>query len=205
MIYLSGVKNHNIADELANGVIGLLNTPNSSYSLQGVKVWAADSGCFNRDTYVGDDKYLAWLAAKEPASCLFAAVPDVVGDGAATLAMFPPMAAKIRALGYPVALVGQDGMTPDKVPWDEIDWLFVGGSTAWKLGSAAEGLIRAAQRRGKRVHVGRVNSASRFGWFASLGCDSADGTFLAFGPTANVAQLRRWISTPQQLVIEDTA
>ena len=83
-----------------------------------------------------------------------------------------------------------------EVPWALVDWLFVGGSTGWKLGEGAEALIRQAQTHGKRVHVGRVNSATRFRHFRALGCDSADGTFLAFGPDTNAPKLRRWISAP---------
>ena len=128
--------------------------------------------------------------------CLFVAAPDVVGDAAATLAQFPAMARRIRAAGWPVALVGQDGMENREVPWALVDWLFVGGSTGWKLGEGAEALIRQAQTHGKRVHVGRVNSATRFRHFRALGCDSADGTFLAFGPDTNAPKLRRWISAP---------
>ena len=202
-MYLSGVKHAAIADELASGQIGFLTTPNIGNSLDGVKVWAADSGCFAAANYVGNDAYIGWLAKNAPrlSSFLFATVPVVVGDGAATLALFPTLAPRIRALGYPVALVGQDGMEDMAVPWDQFDWLFIGGSTEWKMGAGAEALIRQAQQRGKRVHVGRVNSDSRFAWFRSLGCDTADGTFLAFGPDVNARKLRRWIRRPKQLLI----
>ena len=64
------------------------------------------------------------------------------------------MARRIRAAGCPVALVGRDGMENREVPWALVDWLFVGGSTGWKLGEGAEALIRQAQTHGKRVHVG---------------------------------------------------
>lgn len=41
------------------------------------------------------------------------------------------------------------------------DVLFLGGSTAWKLGSAARRLTTEAKARGKQVHMGRVNSLKR--------------------------------------------
>lgn len=195
MIYLSGAKNDAIADDLAAGTIGLLNTPKNGYNLDGVAVWAMDNGCYT-STYPGDEKYLALLErlADHRDRCLFVAAPDVVGDGAATLAVLQPMASYIRALGWPVALVGQDGMENMTVPWDDVDWLFVGGSTEWKLGEGAETLIRQAQTHGKRIHVGRVNSHVRFKHFRALGCDSADGTFVAFAPDINVPKVRRWIA-----------
>lgn len=193
MMYLSGVKSAAIADDLAAGTIGLLRTPDNGYRLDGVAVWAMDNGCFT-DSYPGDEAYLALLNSldEHKERCLFVAVPDVVGDGAATLAKFPTMAAWIRWAGWPVALVGQDGMEDVGLPWDDFDWLFVGGSTEWKLGRGAIDLIRQAQANGKSVHVGRVNSARRFARFASLDCDTADGTKLAFAPVQNAPQIRAW-------------
>ncbi len=195
MIYLSGAKNDAIADDLAAGTIGLLNTPKNGYNLDGVAVWAMDNGCYT-NTYPGDERYLDTLSryAHHKARCLFVAVPDVVGDKDATLALFPTMAARIKERGWPVALVAQDGLTPREVPWFDIDWLFIGGTTEWKLGPDVEALITTAQHFGVRVHVGRVNSGARFRHFRALGCDSADGTYLAFGPDTNAPKLRRWIA-----------
>lgn len=194
-MYLSGAKNAHITADLASGGIGLLQTPSSRYSLEGVAVWAVDNGCFT-NAYPGDDAYMALLArhAAHRDRCLFVAAPDVVGDGPATLALFPPMAARIRAADWPVALVAQDGMTPDLIPWDACDWLFIGGSTEFKLGPDAVRLIHAAHRHGVRVHVGRVNSGTRFARFAALGADTCDGTYLAFGPAVNAPRLRSWIA-----------
>lgn len=195
MIYLSGAKNDAIRDDLAAGTIGLLNTPKNAYNLDGVAMWAMDNGCYT-GTYPGHKAYLALLERLEGhrSRCLFVAAPDVVGDGAATLAVLQPMASYIRALGWPVALVGQDGMENMTVPWDDVDWLFVGGSTEWKMGAGAEALIREAQSNGVRVHVGRVNSGARFRHFRALGCDTADGTFVAYAPDVNVPKVRRWIN-----------
>lgn len=147
-MYLSGAKNRLMSDDLAAGRVGLLQTPAAAYRLDDVAVWAMDNGCFT-DTYPGDDAYLATLDkyAHHQARCLFVAVPDVVGDAAATLALFPAMAARISAAGWPVALVAQDGMTADDLP-DGLPWLFIGGSTEWKLGHAAAELIAEAKRRG---------------------------------------------------------
>ena len=201
-MYLSGAKNMAIKDDLAAGTIGLLNTPATSYTLDGVRVWAVDNGCFT-GAYPGDDDYLGWLARYDDhrARCLFVAVPDVIGDGPATLANFPTMAGRIKAAGWPVALVGQDGMEHLDVPWHLVDWLFVGGSTEWKMCHGAAALIRQAQAHGKRVHVGRVNSATRFALFAGMGCDTADGTYLAFGPDVNAPKLRSWMAAPVQGVV----
>lgn len=199
MLYLSGAKNTTtMTTHLADGSLGLLNTPKAGYRLDGVQVWAMDNGCFT-DGYPGDDEYLALLDryTEHRDKCLFVAVPDVLTDAPATLAQYPGMAARIRAAGWPVALVGQDGMEGLPVPWDLVDWLFVGGSTAWKMGAGAAALIGQAQAHQVRVHVGRVNSWRRFQHFAGLGCDSADGTFIAFAPVKNTALARGWVLREQ--------
>lgn len=192
-MYLSGTQS-GIKEELRTGRLGFLQTPRTQYSLEGVAVWAMDNGCY-ANTYPGDDAYLRELerlgAHRE--RCLFVAAPDVVADAPATLQKFPPMAARIRDAGWPVALVGQDGMEKMDVPWDLVDWLFVGGSTEWKMGGGAARLIEAAHAHGKRVHVGRVNSGKRFKHFARLGADTADGTYIGFGPKINAPKVLRWM------------
>jgi hypothetical protein len=103
------------------------------------------------------------------------------------------MLPRIRALGLPVALAAQNGMEHLDVPWDAFDVLFVGGDTAWKLGPHARQLVADARRRGKGTHMGRVNSNRRVQYAATIGCDSADGTYLAFGPDQNLPRLLWWL------------
>jgi hypothetical protein len=157
--------------------------------------WAADNGCFTQPKKYTDERYLEWLASRSEHAdlCLFATAPDVVGDAEATLERSLPMLPRIRAAGYPVALVAQDGLTPDMVPWDDIDALFIGGSTGWKLGEASHALCLAAKERGKWLHMGRVNSGRRYELARSFGCDSVDGTFIAFGPDINEPKVQRWL------------
>jgi hypothetical protein len=157
--------------------------------------WAADTGCFAAPEKYTDDGYLAWLAERAGAAdrCVFATAPDVVADAEATLARSEPMYERIRALGYRVALVAQDGLEGLVVPWDRFDALFIGGTTEWKLGEAAVALVSEAKRRGKWVHMGRVNSYRRMRLAESIGCDSADGTYMKFGPDINEPKARRWM------------
>lgn len=176
------------------GQLGMMATPAERRSPADFPAWAADNGCYGKG-YPGDNGYLAWLDkhAAHAGRCLFATAPDVVGDATATLVRSAPMLPLIRERGYPAALVAQDGLEHLPVPWDTFDVLFVGGTTTWKLGLAAADLCRQAKARGKRVHVGRVNSARRWRAFAALGCiDSCDGTYLAFGPDVNLPRLTAW-------------
>ena len=174
--------------------LGMIATPKQGNRVPPGSWWIADNGrgpgkagvvkggCGKG--WVGAERYAAWLGkytAEERERCLFATAPDVVGDAAATLEMSRPWFAVIRELGYPVAYVLQDGQEDVPVPWDEIDAVFIGGSDAFKLGPVAAELAAEAKRRGLWVHMGRVNSRKRMVYAHSIGCDSADGTWLLAG------------------------
>ncbi|WP_211370410.1 hypothetical protein [Nonomuraea turkmeniaca] len=174
--------------------IGLLATPAQGNRHIPGAVWAADNGCFGKG-YPGDAGYLTWLDRQRrwAEDCLFASAPDVVGDAVATLARSAPMLPLIRAAGFRAALVAQDGLEDLQVPWRSMDALFLGGSTGWKLGAAARELTAEAVARGKHVHMGRVNSLTRLRYAQAIGCKSADGTFLTFGPDRNLPILLGWV------------
>ena len=85
-----------------------------------------------------------------------------MGDPVETLKLSLPVLPQLRALGYAAALVAQDGLEHLTVPWGEFDVLFIGGTTAWKLGPGPVKLIRTARKLGRYIHMGRVNSFQRF-------------------------------------------
>lgn len=180
---------------MQGGDLGYIDTPAQGNKRPDSVVWCADNGCFGKG-YPGDQKWIEWLMknAVNADTCLFATAPDVVGDAAATLARSAPWLQPIRELGYPAALVAQDGLEDLDVPWETFDVLFIGGSTEWKLGPAARELVRDAKSRGKHVHMGRVNSLRRYRYAEAIGCDSSDGTFLVFGPDQNLVRLRGWMA-----------
>lgn len=190
MLYLSGCVRPSLPPE-----VGVMVTPMMGNRIPGDREWAADTGCFAQPQLHDDDRYVAWLTERldNVDRCRFATAPDVVGDAAATLQRSLPMLHRIRAAGYPAALVGQDGMRERDVPWNDIDALFLGGTTEWKLGGEAASLAAAARRRGLWVHMGRVNSLRRLRLAQAMGCHSADGTFAAFGPDKNIPRIKRWL------------
>jgi hypothetical protein len=189
-----------VREAMRAGLLDMIATPAQGNRLEPVP-WAADNGCFG-DGYPGDDAWFAWLRAHADLAgrCRFAVAPDVFdadrgrGDAAATLARSAPWLPRLRELGYPAALVAQDGLEELVAPWDAFDALFIGGSTGWKLGPHAAALTAEAKRRGKWVHMGRVNSYARLRHARDIGCDSADGTFLAFGPDRNLPRLLAWLA-----------
>jgi hypothetical protein len=160
--------------------------------------WAADN-----DALAGIDPdrlmdMLDAMATTDLSRCLFGAVPDAVemtdqgprGSWEGTLWLFRAWRRAYEARGIPPAIVLQDGATVETVPWGDIAAVFVGGSTAWKLGQEAEGLIRAARARGKWVHVGRVNTERRLKHFDAIGIDSFDGTQFSMFPDTYIP---RWL------------
>lgn len=108
----------------------------------------------------------------------------------------------------------------DQIPWDDFDVLFLGGGQSkkylsptnrvsvkackcarrckhkrkwvgeWKCTPGAARLVAEARRRGKDVHMGRVNSLKRLRYAQSIGCTSADGTILQFPSRA--AEVQGW-------------
>jgi hypothetical protein len=151
-------------------------------------------GCFSKAgvSSFNFDAYLRWLRTRPAGSCVFATAPDVYADAAATITRSLSTLPAIAAAGFKRGFVGQDGLENLEVPWSEFDAFFLGGTTEWKLSLGAAVLAYEAKLRGKWVHMGRVNSYRRLQYAASLGCDSADGTFLKFAPKENYGRLCGW-------------
>lgn len=179
---------------MVNGALGWIDTPdqcNQGGRPEGV-VWCADNGCFGKKEF-SEDRWFTWLKKHTDIEhCRFATAPDVVGDHAATLVRSRPWLPKIRGLGFPAAFVIQDGATIDTIPWDEFDCAFIGGTTEFKLGDTALQICREARRRGKWVHIGRVNSRRRYLRFTSV-ADSADGTIIIRGPRIRLPEVLGWV------------
>lgn len=189
-----------ILDAMRDGLLGFIDTPAQGNARPESVTWCADNGCYGSG-YPGDDEWLSWLEGQSfgIGNCLFATAPDVVGDAARTLARSGPYLPIIRDLGYPAALVAQDGLERLDVPWDSFDALFIGGSTEWKMGGHARELVAEARMRGKWVHFGRVNSYLRYSYAHAIGCDSVDGTYLTYGPSVNLPRLLSWVSRIREM------
>lgn len=181
---------------MSAGRLGCMTTPAQGNRVPPGALWAADNGKFGKG-WPGAGPWFDWLRWRVEQSgadrCLWAVAPDVPFDAVGTLAESRPWLARIRELGVPAAFAAQDGCENGLIPWGEFDVLFIAGSTEWKVGPVAERLAREAKARGLGVHMGRVNSRLRMGVAEWFGCDSADGTYLAYGPDRNLPRLLRWI------------
>ncbi len=157
--------------------VGQLLTPLTRYRLrEPERPWAIDNGAFAQ---FGATAFLALLKREEHHRdrCLFVTAPDVVGSARRTLEVFEHW--KPRLAGWKLALACQDGQEHLPIPWDDIDAVFIGGSTSWKASDHAVHIIKAAKALDKWAHVGRVNHPARWEHFVKAGADSADGTGIA--------------------------
>lgn len=191
MIYLSGstfTGKHN--------QVGLMATPDTGNIMPADTWWAFDNACF---AHAGEFDYDRWKRvlglrmAEAPGRCLFVVAPDIPFDAEGTVRRFAEYRDRLLSLNVPLAFVTQDGMGVEDLPWGDIAAVFVGGSTAWKTGHESQAIVTEAKRRGKWVHMGRVNSLRRWQVAVSMGCDSADGTFLKYAPDINWPRLMEWI------------
>jgi hypothetical protein len=222
-IWLTGGVSPGLLPHAGRNDLGLLITPDTFQYVKYIDafgVFAFDNACFGSKVF-DPERWIGMLAQVPTKNCLFATAPDVVGKHAETVARSAEWLPRIRALGHKAGFVAQNGATVDNVPWDDFDVLFIGGVkecepcgftaeatdrirmdfcpwcakklTEWKMSVASVALMDEANRQGKSVHVGRVNSGIRYNWSGDHGAASSDGTFLTRGPDQNIPRMLRWL------------
>lgn len=197
MLYFATPSGPLVRDAMRAGLLAMINTPaQGSKPIPGVPT-CLDNGKFGQG-WPGYHRWARWLGRQPREGCAFAVAPDTPFDAAATLRQYGPAGRFIRRMGFPVAFAAQDGIERLTVPWADLDVVFLGGSTGWKLGPHAAELTRQAHARGVWVHMGRVNSLKRIRYADYIGCDSADGTYLRSGPDVNLPKLLRWCGRIEQ-------
>jgi hypothetical protein len=127
--------------------------------------------------YAAVQRVRADLAAGEVVPPDFVVLPDVVAAGPASLHFSLRWLSALRPLAVPLALVVQDGMTPDDVAphLAHVALLFVGGSHAWKLRTGAA-WVAWAHAHGHPCHIGRVGTTRKLLWARRIGADSVDSS-----------------------------
>lgn len=125
---------------------------------------------WDADAFVGR---LAEIPVKMPRDPDFVVLPDVVTDPESTKKRSQQWAGIID---YPTAFAVQDGVDPtDATEFAhrlDADYLFVGGTVAWKR-RWAETFVTAAHGAGLKCHIGRPGD---IGWAIEIGADSVDTT-----------------------------
>ena len=162
------------------GALGHLYSPGGQTGPYSFLPYAIDNGAWpahkNGRAWSAEEwrELLTWTkraAQWEGMPPLWALVPDVVGDRAATMERWREFHSEVRSAGFRPAFAAQDGMTFDDVPSSDCV-VFLGGSTEWKE-AAIDPWCRAFPGR---VHVGRVNTWGRLVKCWRAGAISVDGT-----------------------------
>jgi hypothetical protein len=185
---------------MRNGKLGHIATPASGHRLQagvdrlqaGVD-WCADNGAYT-GAYPGDTKYLAWLSvrARHAARCAFATAPDVVGDSTATLARSCRCCTESGPWITPPPWSPRTASSTSKSPGTTSTCCF----WARRPGSSARPPPTSPPTpAGTTNGCTWVNSLQRLRHAAAIGSQSADGTYLTYGPDRNLPVLLRWLAT----------
>mgnify|MGYP003146501226 CR=1 FL=1 len=152
--------------------------------------WACDNDCFRGFNV---DAYLRMLAAVQGRrGCVFVAAPDVLENWTETRTLFDRWQPVVKAHQLPVAIVLQDGATHHEIPWNQIDGVFIGGSTKFKLCRRVASFSGYARATGLWVHMGRVNTSRRYNHASQIGCHSVDGSTFSWFPDEGLRRLSKW-------------
>lgn len=146
-----------------------LRTPLTNYA-RAKCPYGLDNGCFKEFNRKAWERLLLQARDDRP---VFVCLPDIVGDAARTLELFEYF--KAITEGLPRALVLQDGIEYVRIPWDDLQCVFIGGSDRFKSSPQAFAAARTAKMLGKDVHLGRVNTAARMRNWLGL-ADTGDGS-----------------------------
>jgi hypothetical protein len=111
-----------------------------------------------------------------PRNLLWVLVPDVPRDAKATRERFDAMHESM--IDLPLAYAVQDGAADQGIPFDapNLRALFLAGSNDYKESREMADIAAAAKEQGLWLHGAPCNGERRARLFASLGCDSFDGT-----------------------------
>jgi hypothetical protein len=142
-----------------------------------------DNGCFSNFDEAAFMR-MAQIAIYDN-DCKWFAMPDVVGSHTDTIHNFNVYVKKLSKHFIPkpdfskkAAFVIQDGCNWRSIPWHQIKAVFLGGTTKFKMSRTAWVILEEAKKKGKWVHVGRVNTPPRITYFHGI-ADSIDGTGMA--------------------------
>lgn len=118
-------------------------------------------------------KMLEKIPAEQPP--LFVVLPDIVADWEGTLRRAYQYRDALRSRNLPMALALQDGCRFEEAQDFAPEWVFIGGTTAWKWANAPRA-CKFFQPQGIRVHVGRAGGPDRITACLKMGADSCDST-----------------------------
>lgn len=154
---------------------GQLRTPGTNYALSDDPEvqWAADNFFYTNQDIEAWLRFVDRFDENRARRPLFVTLPDIVSEPMRTLELFEHF--KLRTNELPRALVLQDGIERVKIPWGDLDAVFIGGSDRFKYSPEAINAAKTAKVLGKHVHLGRCNTAKRVRNWRGI-ADTIDGS-----------------------------
>lgn len=153
---------------------------NGAFAAWDSKVNRWDETRWNVDAW---RRLIFWAEAREQKP-LWAIVPDVPGNGEATIERYERFFAEVP---FARAMAVQDGMTVEQVQALKPDVVAIGGTTEWKWAT-----VEMWAAAFPRVHVLRCNSPEKLRYLEQLGVESCDGTGWNRGNRKQTAGLEEW-------------
>lgn len=148
--------------------------------------WILDNGAFklwkSGETFDSERfRSVARRAAAHNPRPEFVVCPDVVAAGLDSLALSLSWVPEFAAMDHRLALVVQDGMRPEDVApvVAPFSVLFLGGTRAWKLRTAAA-WTAFAHAHGLECHMGRAGARDAIRVAREAGADSGDSCLPLF-------------------------
>ena len=181
--------------------VGLLVTPSGRKNIDQQLshhpyIIGVDNGCFTADSLdawnLAEQRFIDLTYRLNPRNVAFVASPDRVADAEMTLELFHGWRSHFCHLGLRTALVLQDGMTEQDVPWSALEAVFVGGTDQYKFSPDSYRICQRAKQLEKWVHFGRVNSKRKRALADDFHADSVDGLQWSFYTQKYLAQGVEW-------------
>ena len=120
-------------------------------------------------------------------------LPDLISSHSPTqvgLLVTPTGKKKLRT-----ALVLQDGMTTQDIPWPELEAVFVDGTDQYKFSPDVYRICLQAKQHRKWIHFGRINSKRKLSLAHDYHAHSVDGLHWSFYTHKNLAQGIEWVQS----------
>ena len=161
-----------------------LRTPLTRYASHPNRKYGLENGAYTTGNPMFNTTWWRMAkAAQEDENCIWIVAPDAMGDWKKTLRHFDTFTNLHKFPKTKLAIVLQDWCDAipnghDEVPWDDIVCVFVGGTDKFKYSRQCMEICEEAKRRGKWVHVGRVNTVKNIVYWYDI-ADSFDGSGIA--------------------------
>jgi len=158
------------------------------------KSWIEKTPWNEKPFYSILDRSLKWNPSD------FVVLPDIVGGGLSSIRLSCDHLARVKSYGYPIYLPIQDNVPLKCLDWktipnthsklyEEIDGVFLGGTTFEFKKSIGKQLYNIAKDRGLKFHIGKIGTKEKLEWAISVNADSVDSSSISRARTWDILDI----------------